>query len=182
MQEGGRKLEELQSLLKELEECSTPEEVATVRKEVKKAGLRFPGEKPARKKKVRKSGPRRFESADGFEILVARSSKQNERLTFTIANGNDTWLHLRGWPGPHVVVRKPPDREVTGEAIIDAAHLAVHFSKIRGAARADVTKTQVKYVRKIKGGPPGRVSYANADTIHVRMEKRRLERLLETLS
>jgi predicted ribosome quality control (RQC) complex YloA/Tae2 family protein len=181
VQEAERELEELEFLLEELEECTTPDEVAKVRKEVKKAGLRFPGEKTARRKRVSKSGPRRFESADGFEILVARSSRQNEKLTFTIANGNDTWLHLLGWPGPHVVVRKPADREVTGQAVIDAAHLAVHFSKIRGADRADVTKTQVKYVRKLKGGPPGRVSYANADTIHVRMERKRLRRLLETM-
>ena len=78
-------------------------------------------------------GPRVFHSEDGREILVARSRRENERLTLSIARGNDYWLHLADWPGPHVVVRAPKG-EVGEGALLDAAHLAVHFSKLQECA------------------------------------------------
>jgi predicted ribosome quality control (RQC) complex YloA/Tae2 family protein len=122
-------------------------------------------------------GPRVFHAEDGTEILVARSRRENERLTLSIARGNDYWLHLADWPGPHVVVRAP-NGEVSEGALLDAAHLTVHFSKLRGAEQADVIYTQCKNVRRIKGGQPGRVGLARAKTLRVRMDPERLERLL----
>jgi predicted ribosome quality control (RQC) complex YloA/Tae2 family protein len=108
---------------------------------------------------------------------VARSRRENERLTLSIARGNDHWLHLADWPGPHVVVRTP-NGEISEGALLDAAHLAVHFSKLRGAEQADVIYTQCKNVRRLKGGGRGRVSHAGTKTLRVRMSADRLERLL----
>jgi predicted ribosome quality control (RQC) complex YloA/Tae2 family protein len=126
------------------------------------------------------AGPRRFVSADGLEILVSRNRKQNDRLTFSTARGNDWWVHLVAWPGPHVVVRQRGGGAMPQESLLDAAHLAVHFSKIRGAESAEVVYTQCKNVRRARGGGPGRVNYAQARNLRVRMEDERLRRLLRS--
>ena len=41
----------------------------------------------------------------GAAILVGRGAAENDRLTLRVARGNDLWLHARGVPGAHVVVR-----------------------------------------------------------------------------
>jgi len=172
-----RELEMLDSLLEQAEEAADLGTVEAVDEQARRAGVR-PEPAQAAAQTVDRAGPRLFHSAEGFEILVARNARENDRLTFRIGRGNDHWLHILGWRGPHVIVRTPREREVTQEALLDAAHLAVHFSKIRGADRADVTHTQCKYVRRLKGAPAGTVSYAQASTIRLRVEPDRLERLL----
>ena len=64
------------------------------------------------------------------------------------------------------------------ETLLDAAHLAVHFSRARNASRAEVHYTQAKHVQKSKGAPAGQVHLAQYKTLHLRLEAERLERLL----
>jgi len=153
-------------------------EIEQVEAEAVKAGMRAPQAQPVGRRRQAQTGPRVFTSCDGLEILVARNERQNHKLTFSIARGNDYWLHLRDWPGPHVIVRKPPGKDVPLESLLDAAHLAIHYSKIRGAQFAEVVYTQRKYVRPLPGAGGGRVSFANASTLQVRFSRQRLERLL----
>jgi predicted ribosome quality control (RQC) complex YloA/Tae2 family protein len=49
--------------------------------------------------------PLRYYSPQGFEIVVGRNARQNEEVTFAIGKGDDLWLHARGAPGAHVVIR-----------------------------------------------------------------------------
>src|SRR5205085_12004045 len=42
---------------------------------------------------------RRFRSQGGQAILVGRSARDNDTLTFQVARGNDVWLHARGLQG-----------------------------------------------------------------------------------
>jgi len=125
------------------------------------------------------SGPRRFVSADKLEILVARNRRQNHQLTFSIARGSDCWMHLLGREGPHVVIRKPKDRDVPLETLLDAGHLAVYFSKMRGADFAELVYTQRKHVHPVKGAGPGTVRYANVSRLAVRFDEGRIRRLLQ---
>jgi predicted ribosome quality control (RQC) complex YloA/Tae2 family protein len=67
-------------------------------------------EKP-RRRKVRRSQPLSVNSKDGLLILVGRNSRQNEEVTFRRATPHDLWLHARGVPGAHVIV-KTGGREV----------------------------------------------------------------------
>ncbi|MCD6416135.1 MAG: NFACT family protein [Planctomycetes bacterium] len=171
-------IETLEGLLRRAEEADSIERLEDLKGRLREVGLRLPRERLERAP-MQKGGPRIFQSADGLDILVGRSDKGNRRLTFTIARGNDYWLHVRGWPGPHVVLRKPPAGELPQESLLDAAHLAVHFSKIRDADYAEVDYTQCKYVRQLKGAAPGKVGLARASTFQVRIEPDRLRRLLE---
>ncbi len=173
-----RSVAALTELVARAEAAGGVEVLAELREGARKGRLLVPppSGRPAGAKAA--AGPRSFTSADGLEIMVARSARQNTVLTFSIARGNDCWLHVLGWPGPHVVVRRPRDAEVPQETLLDAAHLAVHFSKIRGADYAEVVHTQRKNLSRLKGAPEGTVSYSGARTLRVRMEPERIERLL----
>lgn len=128
----------------------------------------------------REENYRRFTSAEGYTILVGRDNTQNDRLTLRTANGNDVWLHVGGGrPGSHVVVRLPKQKTASLETLLDAATLAVHFSKARGEARVDVIYTLKKHVRKPKGLPPGAVVPSQTKTVTVRADAARLQRLLD---
>ncbi|MFH0911350.1 MAG: NFACT RNA binding domain-containing protein, partial [Planctomycetota bacterium] len=92
-----------------------------------------------------------FTSLDGIEILVGKSGPGNDLLSFRLARGNDWWFHLAPASGSHVVARSPKDASLPQETLLDAATLAVHFSKMRGARRAEVTYTQARHVKRIRG-------------------------------
>lgn len=135
---------------------------------------------PAGRARVREEALpyRSFRSATGAAILVGRGAAENDRLTLRVARGNDLWLHARGIAGAHVVVRLEKGRGPDQDTLLDAAHLAVHFSDARGAPQADVAYTRAKYVRKPKGAAPGAVTYSQEKVLLLRTEHGRIERLL----
>src|SRR5690606_22557104 len=47
----------------------------------------------------------RFVDPRGFEVLVGRSARENDAITFGVAKSRDTWLHVQGYQGAHVLVR-----------------------------------------------------------------------------
>ncbi len=135
--------------------------------------------RPARRGEERKALPyRSFASLAGAPILVGKGAEENDALTLTVAHGNDLWLHARGVAGAHVVVRLARGKAPDQETLLDAAHLAVHFSDARGAPVVDVAYTRAKYVRRSKGAPPGAVTYSQEKVLPLRVEPARLERLL----
>ena len=77
-----------------------------------------------------------------------------------------------------MIVRLEKGRGPDQDTLLDAAHLAVHFSDARGAAQADVAYTRAKYVRKPKGAAPGAVTYSQEKVLLLRTEHARIERLL----
>jgi predicted ribosome quality control (RQC) complex YloA/Tae2 family protein len=124
---------------------------------------------------------RTFTSLEGYPILVGRSAAGNEALTKRMARGNDLWLHAGGGiAGSHVVVRLPREKTASLETLLDAAHLAVHFSKARGRPACEVVYTQRKHVRKPKGLGTGQVAIDRSKSLHVRLDAERLARVLDT--
>ena len=105
-------------------------------------------------------------SSDGFEIYVGRSGLQNELLTFHMAGPDDVWLHARGVPGAHVVVRARLET-ISADTLLEAARLAARFSRAGGSGKVEVDYTARKHVRKIKGAPPGMVSYTHEQSLLV---------------
>lgn len=151
-------LEEAERLL---EEAETPQELEELELELAAEGylqLRLQREQEgARRERGReRSKPREF-LIGGYRVLVGRSGRQNDRL-IREAGREDLWLHARGLPGAHVVIKAQGRRgEVPQEVLRKAAELAAYYSKGRGSSKVEVTYTKVKYLRKPKGARPGAV-------------------------
>jgi predicted ribosome quality control (RQC) complex YloA/Tae2 family protein len=123
-----------------------------------------------RRKKVGRSQPLAVNSKDGLLILVGRNSHQNEEVTFRQATPHDLWLHVRGAPGAHVIV-KTGGQEVPEATLRQAAQLAAYYSQARGSTHVAVDYTEQRYVRRIKGAGPGLVTYTGEKTIRVAPRK-----------
>ncbi|HEX6882530.1 MAG TPA: NFACT RNA binding domain-containing protein [Planctomycetota bacterium] len=132
--------------------------------------------------RARRPEPRRpyisFQGLHGGEIRVGRNARDNDELTFRCARGNDLWLHTADSPGSHVVLRLEKGAEPDPEDLLDAAHLAAHFSPLRGAPRVDVHVARQKEVKKPRKAPAGLVTLAGGKTLRLRVEPERLARLL----
>lgn len=125
-----------------------------------------------------RSGPfRRFTSADGLPIFVGRNAKENEGLTFGLAKSDDLWLHARGAPGSHVVVRLARGQDIPPETLRDAAALALLFSDLKKSGKGDVIYTRRKWVKKAKRQAAGAVIVTQEKSLFVGLDRARLEAL-----
>ena len=123
---------------------------------------------------------RYFLSENEMKIYVGRSNKENERLTLKFARGNDAWFHIRNYAGSHVVVPIPKNKEIDQETILDAANLAIYFSKAKDNLENEVVYTKRKYLRKISGSPAGQISMSKHKVLSIRYDDNRIKRLIET--
>jgi predicted ribosome quality control (RQC) complex YloA/Tae2 family protein len=112
-------------------------------------------------------GIREYRSAEGWRILVGKSSAGNDRLTGKIAAPDDLWFHVRDYPGAHVVL-KGAGADPPGEVVEAAGSIAAWHSGARGEGMVDVAFTRRRHVRKVKGGPPGKVLLGESATVRVR--------------
>jgi predicted ribosome quality control (RQC) complex YloA/Tae2 family protein len=156
-------MERLAELRVHLEHARTPADLLELREELVEAGVLSLHKRP----RVRpRSEPRAFQ-VDGFQVLVGRSSRDNDHVTFRLAGPEDLWLHARGIPGAHVVLRTggrtPPE-----EVIRKAAQIAAYFSAGRTSTAVEVDVTERRWVWKPKGARPGWVLYRNERTVRVR--------------
>jgi predicted ribosome quality control (RQC) complex YloA/Tae2 family protein len=122
---------------------------------------------------------RHYISATGKKIYVGRSDAENDRLTVSFARGHDLWLHCHDYAGSHVVVALKKDEAVDGETLLDAATLALAYSKARHAGSGDVLYTQRRYVSKPKRMPPGKVYVSTHKVMHVKLDEARLRKIKE---
>jgi predicted ribosome quality control (RQC) complex YloA/Tae2 family protein len=153
------------------------EELARIEREARRLGA-GPRLAPRRERRNRALPFRQFRSLVGTAILAGRGAAENDALTTRFARGNDLWLHVRGRPGSHVILRLERGQGPDQESLLDAAHLAVHFSDARGEAAPEVVYTRVKYVKKPRDAGPGAVTYSQERSLVLRVESSRLERLL----
>lgn len=110
--------------------------------------------------------PLSLRSPDGWTVLVGRNSRQNEAVTFKMAAPDDVWLHVRGQPGAHVIIRCG-GRAVPDATLEFAARLAAYHSAARGDRAVQVDWTLRKHVRRLPGGRPGMVRYSHEESILV---------------
>jgi hypothetical protein len=128
---------------------------------------------PARSGRRKKPGPqpsqpaRTFTSPSGFRVLVGRSARQNDVVTFKVAAPEDLWLHARERAGAHVVIRTAGAREVPDEDVRFAAELAAAWSRAPVGEPVEVHVARRKHVRKAKGAPAGQVAVRKSWTVRV---------------
>lgn len=181
IEQNNAELATIEQLLTDLSLAESPAEVQLVRFEVQSA--KYLRDKAAEKKARQHSRsrgkqgkgskpaapgggvPLYRQSKEGFTILIGKNSRQNEEVTFHQASGNDLWLHARGVPGAHVII-KAGGREIPRSTIEQAASLAAYYSQARGSTSVPVDYTLQRYVRHMKNGGPGMVIYEREKTIY----------------
>ncbi len=155
-------MESVQTLITQ---ATTAEDLADLRQELADEGyLRRTTRRPTRPSA--KSRPRRFTVEGEKLVLVGRTNRENDSLTFKTAAPEDLWLHARGVPGAHVILKTDGEAPSEG-AIKQAASLAAFFSHARAEASVPVDYTPRKYVRKPQGAKPGMVTYTHEQTVRV---------------
>ncbi|UCF96772.1 MAG: NFACT family protein [Spirochaetaceae bacterium] len=112
-----------------------------------------------------------------FSILVGRNARENDALLRHFVRGNDTWLHARDYPGGYVFIRSIPGKSIPLETLLDAASLALLYSKGRDSAQGDVFYTQVKYLKRVKAAKTGLVIPTQEKNLHVTVDPQRIHRL-----
>jgi predicted ribosome quality control (RQC) complex YloA/Tae2 family protein len=135
---------------------------------------------PGRVKKQPPLPPyREFTGSAGGKIRVGRGAEQNDELTLHVARPHDLWLHAKNRTGAHVVVPLDKGASCPGDLLVEAAHLAAHFSEARGEEVVEVQYTPRRYLRKPKGSAPGLVVVDREKVLVLRVQPELLRTLLE---
>eukprot|EP00172_Hildenbrandia_rubra_P000209 Plantae.Rhodophyta-Hildenbrandia_rubra.ctg10951.p1 GENE.Plantae.Rhodophyta-Hildenbrandia_rubra.ctg10951~~Plantae.Rhodophyta-Hildenbrandia_rubra.ctg10951.p1 ORF type:complete len:736 (-),score=119.14 Plantae.Rhodophyta-Hildenbrandia_rubra.ctg10951:794-3001(-) len=151
-------------------------------KRKQKANVRNP-HKEARKKKAMAKTQEKVSSdfirirhePSGYQVIIGRNNRQNERLSFTEARKSDLWLHVADKPGAHVICRNPDGGivEQGHEALTFAADLAAWFSSARESKRVDVNVVNARELRRIGGSPRrlGLVGFVNWNVLEAKPDR-----------
>ena len=105
---------------------------------------------------------------EGFVVYVGKDAKSNDHLTFNVADKEDIWMHVKGVPGSHVVIRVRENLP-TESVIKSAAQLAKKNSKASKDESVTVVYCQRRFVKKEPGMNDGqvKVDYTNSYQIVV---------------
>ena len=173
------KLEKTEKVAKAIEAAGDEAALGRLAKEFEKEKIEIP-EKPSGMEEKDTGGAKPYlevKSSDGFQILCGRNQEENRRVTFREAKGNDIWMHAKGLPGAHVVIKEQRNKTVPLSTLLEAAQLCLYHSKIRKGKRAEVDYTPRKHVRAIKG-TFAEVTYTGNKTIYVEADPDALKRLM----
>ena len=164
LEKGRTEIDYIESVLDVCQRAKTEKELAQIREELTEQGYLHSNRNKSKKQTA--LPPLEFNSSDGFKILVGRNNKQNDKLTLKTASKNDMWLHTKDIHGSHTIILAE-GKEITEQAIYEAACLAAYHSKAQNSSQVPVDYTLVRYVSKPSGAKPGMVIYVNNKTIYV---------------
>lgn len=163
----------LNSVSESVMKSEDPADIADIRNELALAGyIRLRASKS--KKKENPSKPMQFLSTEGIQIFVGKNNNQNDYLTTRFASPDDTWLHTKGYPGSHVIIKA---KTFSDETLLEAANLAAYYSKAAEGTKVPVDYTLVRYVKKPNGSKPGMVTYSTNRTVYVDPDTPRISRV-----
>ena len=154
----------IDSVFDALTRAATMDELAAIRSELEQQGyLRAQNRKGMKPQKL---NPKKYVSDDGFTILVGRNNIQNDQLTLKESKGRDMWFHTKNIPGSHCIVVSE-GMDIPDSTLTQAAILAATNSSAVDSAQVPVDYTQIKHIKKPKGGKPGMVIYHVYNTAYV---------------
>lgn len=117
------------------------------------------------KNKAKKIAIHSIDYDDTSKVYYGKNNLQNEYITFKVADKNDVWMHVKGFPGSHVVIKC--DGYPSDDLLVFAAKIAAKNSKAKDSNKVDVDFTTRKNVKKHPSGKTGLVNYVNFKTITV---------------
>lgn len=106
-----------------------------------------------------------------YTVWIGKNAKSNDKL-LQAAHKEDVWMHARGVPGSHLIIRMGNEKNMPPmEILLKAASFAAYNSKAKGSDLVPVIITKAKYVRKPKGAAPGAVLVDKEQVEMVKPEK-----------
>lgn len=173
-------LSELEKLKKEYEQTKARYDKALMDTDDEQADIRRLKtilEKTSLQQQIQ-TGPGIRCTSGGFLILAGRNAKENEELLRHYAKGNDMWLHTRDFPGGYVFIKFRRDKTIPLEVLLDAANIAVLYSKGKNLKSVDLYYTQVRYLRRPKEGKKGLILPTQEKNLTIKPDPQRIARLL----
>ncbi len=152
----------LESVEHTLAIASTPEDVDEIRRELAAQDyVKKKHQKYKKKEAELKFNPIKYISSEGYEIFAGRNNVENDYLTFKFANKRDLWLHVKGIPGSHIIIRKKDKKEelFPDQTISEAAVIAAYHSRAKNSGQVAVDYSEVKNIKKPGNSQPGMVNY-----------------------
>lgn len=167
-----KELNYIESIVYELENCCTLEEVQDIFEEIsenvifkEKLKKKEKKNKVSKKKKQQTFSPIEYD-IDGFKVYVGRNNKENDWLTLSFANKNDIWFHTKDIHGSHVILKA--DKPVDDDILVKCAEIAAKHSKAKNSSNVPVDYCLVQFVKKPHGAKPGMVIFTNNKTLNVK--------------
>lgn len=177
-----KELNYIESVVYELENCSSLEEVTEIFEEIsenvifKETSIKSTNSN-SKKSKVKKSkftknktvsfNPIKY-TIDGYTVLVGRNNKENDYLSLKYANKNDLWFHTKDFHGSHTILRLENNIPYpSNDILIKVAKIAANHSKAKNSSNVPVDYCEVKFVKKPSGAKPGMVIYTHNKTLNV---------------
>ena len=157
-------IEYLEGVQFALEQCENVQEVREIRGELQDQGMLHTAQRQKGKREPQLSKPVHLRSSEGVDLYCGRNNAQNDFVTLKLSRSSDTWLHVQGMPGSHVLIKANP---VPQQTLLEAAQIAAFYSRARNSSNVPVDYTLVKYVRKPSGAKPGFVTYTSQKTLFV---------------
>lgn len=177
-----KKMAETAVITEKIEKALSEEELEALTPAFEKEGLAIP-ERPTGMEEKKASEAKaclEVKSSDGFTIYCGRNQEENRHVTFREAKGSDTWMHVKGIPGAHVVIKAQKNKTVPLTTLLEAAQLCLYYTKIRKGKRAEVDYTPRKHVKAIKG-TFSEVTYTGNKALYVEADPDSLKKLMRNL-
>ncbi|MGH7998269.1 MAG: Rqc2 family fibronectin-binding protein, partial [Brasilonema sp.] len=156
-------LEQVEAAISQIENYNTAEDLQAleeIREEL--IGQKYLEDSEYRRRSPNDAASTNFyhdRTPSGFEVLIGRNNRQNDQLTFRVANDYDLWFHAQEIPGSHVLLRLEPGAVPEEADLQYVANLTAYYSRGRQSDQVPVVYTQPKYVYKPKGAKPGIAIY-----------------------
>ncbi len=168
--------EEAEEIRKEI--AATEEKYSALLEGASPEKLRKETEKPADSRKDDAKKPGVWVSVKGFDIIIGRNAKENDEILRHYTRGSDIWLHTRDYAGGYVIIKAQKGKSVPLPVLLDAASLAIHYSKAKKSGKADLYYTEVKYLRRAKDVKTGLVLPTQERNLSVTLDEKRVKEIL----
>ena len=172
IEQGEQELSYLETVADALERADTQAEIDEIRNELAISGF-VKNRGKSNQKGTKALPPMEYRTSDGFRVLVGRNNIQNDKLSLKTASKSDMWLHTQKIPGSHVIIVSD-GKEISDDAIVEAAEIAAYHSRARFAKLVPVDYTLVKNLKKPNGAPPGKVIYNTYYSVNVTPDKEKI--------
>ncbi len=164
-EETEKELDYIESIIYELENCNSTEDVDEVYEEISENSILKDynnysknNSSEIKKNKVNKRNVHKeYEpityNVDGFTVFVGKNNKQNDYITSKLGKNDDLWFHTKDIRGSHVLL-KCNGSNVKINTIISCCKIAAFHSKAKLSSNVPVDYCKIKYVRKPSGSKP----------------------------